>query len=71
MSVDYVNRLRTDPRVEGARRRMELKRLTDPALWTWVIEQVASIPRSRIMCRTQKVFERLISNSRTAWRPIR
>ena len=39
-----MDRLRTDPRVEGARRRMELKRLTDPDLWTWVIEQVAAIP---------------------------
>lgn len=44
MRVDYLNRLRTDLRAEGARHRMTLKRLDDPDLWTWVIEQVASIP---------------------------
>ncbi len=44
MTDVYITRLRTDPRVDAARERMERKRLTDPDRWAWVIEQVAAIP---------------------------
>ena len=44
MTDVYIDRLRTDARVDAARERMERKRLTDPDRWAWVIEQVAAIP---------------------------
>ena len=44
MRHEYLNRLRTDPRAEDARRRMGEKGLTDPHLWNWIIEILAAAP---------------------------
>ena len=44
MSDEHLNRLRTDPRADMARQRMQRRGLRDADLWAYVIKELSSVP---------------------------
>ncbi len=44
MSDDYLNRLRTDPRAEDARQRMQRRGLRNADQWAYVVKELAAVP---------------------------
>lgn len=44
MSIDYLGRLRTDPRAEDARQRLKSRGMRDAETWKHVIEELAAVP---------------------------